>query len=122
VIAVAFLPIFVLVDQEGRLFKPLAYSKNLAMAIAALLAITLDPAMRMLFTRMDPLTFRPRWLARLATTVFVGTYYAEERHPISRAIFGHDPAADSCSASEDRFALAVAAACLFPLGRVHAAP
>ena len=35
VIAVAFLPIFALVDQEGRLFKPLAYSKNLAMAIAA---------------------------------------------------------------------------------------
>ncbi len=93
VIAVAFLPIFALVDQEGRLFKPLAFSKNLAMAIAALLAITLDPAMRMLFTRMDPLTFRPRWLARVATVALVGTYYAEERHPISRAIFKvYDPA------------------------------
>ncbi|MFA5975777.1 MAG: efflux RND transporter permease subunit, partial [Elusimicrobiota bacterium] len=44
VIAVAFMPIFTLVDQEGRLFKPLAYTKNLAMAIAAVLAITLDPA------------------------------------------------------------------------------
>ena len=87
VIAVAFLPVFALVDQEGRLFKPLAYSKNLAMAIAALLAITLDPAMRMLFTRMDPFTFRPRWLARVATQAAVGTYHAEERHPISRAIF-----------------------------------
>ena len=53
VIAVAFLPVFTLVDQEGRLFKPLAFSKNFAMAIAAILAITLDPAMRMLFTRMD---------------------------------------------------------------------
>ncbi len=93
VIAVAFIPIFALVDQEGRLFKPLAYSKNLAMAIAAILAITLDPAMRMLFTRMDPLRFRPRWLARAATTALVGTYYAEERHPISRAIFAvYDPA------------------------------
>jgi len=93
VIAVAFLPIFALVDQEGRLFKPLAYSKNLAMAIAALLAITLDPAMRMLFTRMDPLKFRPRWLAKAATTAVVGTYYSEERHPISRAIFKvYDPA------------------------------
>ncbi len=87
VIAVAFLPIFALVDQEGRLFKPLAYSKNLAMAIAAILAITLDPALRMLFTRMDPFTFRPRWLAWLMTRVFVGKYYAEERHPISRIIF-----------------------------------
>ncbi|HYN23225.1 MAG TPA: CusA/CzcA family heavy metal efflux RND transporter [Thermoanaerobaculia bacterium] len=87
VIAVAFLPVFALVEQEGRLFKPLAYSKNLAMAVAALLAITLDPAMRMLFARMDPFTFRPRWLARVATSVAVGTYHAEERHPISRAIF-----------------------------------
>ena len=43
VIAVAFLPVFTLVDQEGRLFKPLAYTKTLAMALAALLAITLDP-------------------------------------------------------------------------------
>ena len=87
VIAVAFLPIFALVDQEGRLFKPLAYSKNLAMAIAALLAITLDPAMRMMFTRMDPFAFRPRWLAWLATKAAVGTYHAEEKHPISRVIF-----------------------------------
>ena len=86
VIAVAFLPIFALVDQEGRLFRPLAISKNLAMAIAALLAVTLDPALRMLFTRMDPFTFRPRWLARLASRVAVGTYHPEERHPISRAI------------------------------------
>jgi Cu(I)/Ag(I) efflux system membrane protein CusA/SilA len=87
VVAVAFLPVFALVDQEGRLFKPLAYSKNLAMAVAALLAITLDPALRMLFTRMDPFTFRPRWLARLATGTAVGTYHSEERHPISRTIF-----------------------------------
>jgi copper/silver efflux system protein len=87
VIAVAFLPVFALVDQEGRLFKPLAYSKNLAMAIAAILAVTLDPAMRMLFSRMDPFLFRPKWLARLATHALVGTYYAEERHPISRILF-----------------------------------
>ncbi len=87
VIAVAFLPVFTLVDQEGRLFKPLAYSKNLAMAIAAILAITLDPAMRMLFTRMEPWQFRPRWLAAVANAVTVGRYYPEERHPISRVLF-----------------------------------
>ncbi len=87
VIAVAFLPVFTLVDQEGRLFKPLAYSKNLAMALAALLAITLDPALRMMFARIDPFTFRPRFLAKLATHALVGTYYPEERHPISRALF-----------------------------------
>ena len=87
VIAVAFLPIFALVDQEGRLFKPLAYSKNLAMAMAALLAVTLDPALRMLFARVEPFRFRPAWLARVFSTVAVGTYHAEEKHPISRMIF-----------------------------------
>jgi Cu(I)/Ag(I) efflux system membrane protein CusA/SilA len=87
VIAIAFLPIFTLVDQEGRLFKPLAYTKNLTMAIAALLAITLDPAMRMLFTRMDRFTFRPRWAARVASAALVGTYHSEDRHPVSRVLF-----------------------------------
>jgi Cu(I)/Ag(I) efflux system membrane protein CusA/SilA len=87
VIAVAFMPIFTLVDQEGRLFKPLAYSKNLAMALAAILAITLDPAMRMLFTRMDYFTFRPRFIAWLVNMAVVGRYYPEERHPISRILF-----------------------------------
>jgi Cu(I)/Ag(I) efflux system membrane protein CusA/SilA len=87
VVSVSFIPIFALVDQEGRLFKPLAYSKNLAMALAAILAITLDPAMRMMFARMDPFTFRPRFLAWFATRTLVGTYYSEEKHPISRLIF-----------------------------------
>ncbi|HQR45487.1 MAG TPA: CusA/CzcA family heavy metal efflux RND transporter [Thermoanaerobaculia bacterium] len=83
VIAVAFLPVFTLVDQEGRLFKPLAYSKNLAMAIAAFLAITLDSAIRMLFARMDGFSFRPKWLAGVVNQITVGTYYSEEKHPIS---------------------------------------
>ncbi len=87
VIAVAFLPVFTLVDQEGRLFKPLAFTKNFAMAIAAILAVTLDPAMRMLFARMDFFTFRPRWLAWITNQVLVGKYYKEERHPISRLLF-----------------------------------
>lgn len=87
VIAVAFLPVFTLVDQEGRLFKPLAYTKTLAIAVAALLAVTLDPAVRMLFTRMDPFRFRPRWLGRVATVAAVGSYYPEELHPVSRLLF-----------------------------------
>ena len=93
VIAVAFLPIFALVDQEGRLFRPLAWSKNLAMLLAAVLAVTLDPALRMLFARMDPFTFRPRFLAKIASGLLVGSYQAEERHPVSRAIHRlYDPA------------------------------
>ncbi|MFN8625299.1 MAG: CusA/CzcA family heavy metal efflux RND transporter [Candidatus Binatia bacterium] len=87
VIAVAFMPVFTLVDQEGRLFKPLAYTKNLAMAIAAILAVTLDPAMRMMFSRMDPIRLRPRWLSAVVNRVAVGTYYPEDKHPISVILF-----------------------------------
>ncbi|MBI5527289.1 MAG: efflux RND transporter permease subunit [Deltaproteobacteria bacterium] len=87
VIAVSFLPVFTLVDQEGRLFTPLAYTKTLAIALAAFLALTLDPAVRMLFARMDPFKFRPRPLAWIANAVAVGKYYPEEKHPVSRVLF-----------------------------------
>ncbi|HAZ09270.1 MAG TPA: CusA/CzcA family heavy metal efflux RND transporter [Elusimicrobia bacterium] len=87
VIAVAFMPIFTLMDQEGRLFKPLAYTKNLAMAIAAVLAITFDPAIRMMFSRMDYFTFKPKWLAWVSSQVLVGRYYPEEKHPVSKVLF-----------------------------------
>jgi Cu(I)/Ag(I) efflux system membrane protein CusA/SilA len=87
VITVSFLPVFTLVDQEGRLFKPLAISKTMTMGLAALLALTLDPALRMMFSRMEPFRFKPCWLARVTTHVAVGTYYPEEKHPISRILF-----------------------------------
>ncbi|HZT33242.1 MAG TPA: CusA/CzcA family heavy metal efflux RND transporter [Bryobacteraceae bacterium] len=86
VIAVSFLPVLTLEAQEGRLFKPLAYTKNFAMIVAAVLAITLDPAMRLLFTHMENFRFRPRWLARAASAVLVGTIHSEEKHPISRIL------------------------------------
>ena len=57
------------------------------MAIAAILAVTLDPAMRMLFARMDYFRFRPRPLAWVANQLLVGKYYKEEKHPISRMLF-----------------------------------
>ena len=50
-ITVSFLPIFALEAQEGRLFKPLAYTKTFAMAAAALLSVTLVPALMILFVR-----------------------------------------------------------------------
>ncbi|MBC7397609.1 MAG: efflux RND transporter permease subunit [Bdellovibrionales bacterium] len=87
VIAVAFLPIFTLVDQEGRLFRPLAMSKNFTMAIAAILAITLDPALRMLFSRAEPFQLKYNWLNRIANTALVGKYYEEHRHPVSKRLF-----------------------------------
>jgi Cu(I)/Ag(I) efflux system membrane protein CusA/SilA len=86
VIAVAFLPILTLEAQEGRLFKPLAYTKNFSMIIAAVLAITLDPAMRLLFTHMKNFEFRPRWIARVTNAVLVGKIHSEETHPISKIL------------------------------------
>jgi Cu(I)/Ag(I) efflux system membrane protein CusA/SilA len=86
VIAVSFMPIFALQYQEGRLFKPLAFTKNFSMAIAAVLAITLDPAMRLLFMRTKEFDFRPRWLCRLVNAILVGKIHSEEKHPISRPL------------------------------------
>jgi Cu(I)/Ag(I) efflux system membrane protein CusA/SilA len=51
VITVSFLPVFTLEAQEGRLFAPLAYTKTFAMAGAALLSVTLVPALMLLFIR-----------------------------------------------------------------------
>jgi copper/silver efflux system protein len=78
VIAVAFLPVLVLEGQEGKLFRPLAYSKTFAMLAAAVLAITLDPALRL-------------WLARnisaqtgsIRASLFSRRIRAEEDHPIT---------------------------------------
>ncbi|WAP71525.1 CusA/CzcA family heavy metal efflux RND transporter (plasmid) [Jiella pelagia] len=51
VITVSFLPIFTLESQEGRLFGPLAFTKTFAMAAAAILSVTLVPALMVLFVR-----------------------------------------------------------------------
>ena len=66
VIAAAFLPVFTLTGQAGRLFRPLAFTKTFVMLSAALLSITLAPALRHLLLR--------------------GRILSEARHPISRAI------------------------------------
>ena len=86
VIAVSFLPIFTLAAQEGRLFKPLAFTKNFSMAFAAVLAITLMPALIMLVTRVEPFRFRPRWFAGMLSAVWVGKMQPEEKHPLSRPL------------------------------------
>src|SRR3954469_20636179 len=67
VIAVSFLPVLTLEAQEGRLFAPLAYTKTLCMVVAAILAVTLDPALRLLLMRY-------------------GHIRSEEHHPISRLL------------------------------------
>jgi copper/silver efflux system protein len=51
VIVASFLPVFTLEDQEGRLFKPLAYTKTFAMAGGAILSVTLVPVLMLFFVR-----------------------------------------------------------------------
>ena len=51
IIAVSFLPVFALEAQEGRLFRPLAYTKTFAMTAAAVLSVTVGPALMVLFIR-----------------------------------------------------------------------
>jgi copper/silver efflux system protein len=86
VIAVSFIPIFTLEAQEGRLFKPLAYTKTFAMIFAAILAITLDPAIRLLFFRIKNFTFKPKLVSGLFNILFVGHIKAEEKYVVTRIL------------------------------------
>jgi Cu(I)/Ag(I) efflux system membrane protein CusA/SilA len=69
IITVSFIPVFAFQDQEGRLFKPLAWTKTLSMASASLLSITLVPVMMGLFIRgkLQPESANPvsRFLIRV---------------------------------------------------------
>ena len=51
IITVSFLPIFTLENQEGKLFGPLAFTKTFSMAAAAILSVTLVPALMVIFVR-----------------------------------------------------------------------
>ncbi|HEX6133496.1 MAG TPA: CusA/CzcA family heavy metal efflux RND transporter [Longimicrobiales bacterium] len=66
IITVSFVPVFTLEAQEGRLFKPLAWTKTLSMAAASLLALTLVPVTMGLFIR--------------------GRLHQERKNPVSRAL------------------------------------
>src|SRR5688572_3752781 len=66
IITLSFVPVFALEAQEGRLFKPLAWTKTLAMAAASLLSVTLVPVAMGLFIR--------------------GRIHAERRNPVNRAL------------------------------------
>ena len=84
VIAVAFLPVLVLEGQEGKLFRPLAYTKNFAMLVAAVLALTLDPALRLLLVRRPRgLDLQQSWRQRFLGMLLGGKIRPEEKHPIT---------------------------------------
>ncbi|MGE5346025.1 MAG: efflux RND transporter permease subunit, partial [Acidithiobacillales bacterium] len=66
VITVSFLPVFTLQAQEGRLFRPLAFTKTYALAMSSILSITVIPVLMYWFIR--------------------GRIHSEERHPVSRVL------------------------------------
>jgi copper/silver efflux system protein len=70
VITVSFLPIFALEAQEGRLFKPLAYTKTFAMGAAALLSIFVVPALMVLFLRGRIMPERKNPVNRVLTWIY----------------------------------------------------
>jgi Cu(I)/Ag(I) efflux system membrane protein CusA/SilA len=70
IIAVSFFPVFVLESQEGRLFKPLAFTKTYAMAAASILAVTLVPVLMGYFVRGRIVPERKNPLNRLVIWIY----------------------------------------------------
>ncbi|MCM8626301.1 CusA/CzcA family heavy metal efflux RND transporter [Accumulibacter sp.] len=102
IITVSFLPVFTLEAQEGRLFAPLAYTKTFAMAGAALLSVTLVPALMIFFIR--------------------GRILPEARNPVNRALIrAYRPVISTVLRWKKTtivVALAVLAATIYPASRL----
>jgi Cu(I)/Ag(I) efflux system membrane protein CusA/SilA len=69
IITVSFLPVFALEGTEGRLFKPLAFTKTYSMAFAAILAVTLTPALAIWFIR-GKIRADQSWLNRILVRLY----------------------------------------------------
>jgi Cu(I)/Ag(I) efflux system membrane protein CusA/SilA len=102
IITVSFLPIFSLEAQEGRLFGPLAYTKTFAMAAAAVLSVTLVPALMVIFVRGRIVPEQKNPLNRLLIWLY---------RPMIRAVL-------NAKAVTIGLALAVLAVTLWPASRL----
>ena len=93
VIAVAFLPVLVLEGQEGKLFRPLVFAKSFALLAAAILALTLDPALRLLLVRKSSHNLTdPNPLQKLRNWLLGGVIRREDQHPITAPLIRiYDP-------------------------------
>ncbi len=102
IIAVSFLPVFVLESQEGRMFKPLAFTKTYAMAAACILSITLVPVLMGWFVR--------------------GHILPEDRNPLNRlCIWAYRPFLDAAVAwpwATSALAVVVVASMWWPMQRI----
>lgn len=71
IIVVSFLPVFLLEAQEGRMFKPLAWTKTLAVASSSILAITLVPVLMVLLIRGRLRPERSNPISRITQAIYL---------------------------------------------------
>src|SRR4051794_12487098 len=88
IIAVAFLPVFTLTGQAGRLFKPLAYTKTFVMLISAILSITFAPALRDLLIRGKITPEHKPPVSRFLTRLYEPFVWIALRRPKSTVAIG----------------------------------
>jgi Cu(I)/Ag(I) efflux system membrane protein CusA/SilA len=89
IMLLSFLPVFALGGMEGKMFRPLAWTKSLALAAAALLTITLVPALCTFFLRGRVRSEQASWLVRSAAQVYrPALAYVMERPAVVVWFFG----------------------------------
>ncbi len=88
IVAVAFIPVFGLEGQAGRLFKPLAYTKTFVMLAAALLSVTFAPALRDLLIRGKIRREADHPVSRLIRAAYEPFVYIALRRPITTLAIG----------------------------------
>jgi Cu(I)/Ag(I) efflux system membrane protein CusA/SilA len=71
IIVVSFLPVFLLEAQEGRMFRPLAWTKTLAVGFSSILAITLVPVLMVLFIRGRLTTEANNPISRITQAIYL---------------------------------------------------
>lgn len=88
IVTVSFLPVFTLEQVEGRLFSPLAFTKTFAMAAAALLAVTLVPALMVTFIKGRIRSENKNPIARFFIWLYRPLIQATLKHPVAVLIAG----------------------------------
>jgi Cu(I)/Ag(I) efflux system membrane protein CusA/SilA len=88
IVAVAFLPVFTLTGQAGRLFRPLAFTKTFVMLISAVLSITFAPALRDLLIRGKIRPERSHPVSRFLIRIYEPFVYVALRRPKSTVAIG----------------------------------
>jgi Cu(I)/Ag(I) efflux system membrane protein CusA/SilA len=88
IVAAAFLPVFGLAGQAGKLFRPLALTKTLVMLSAALLSVTLAPALRDLLLQGKIYPEHEHPVSRLLVKVYRPFVHVALRHPLTTGLIG----------------------------------